>query len=860
MPKLQGLLKKLPTFAEARMVANGFGVWVCWKTDLNPVVAQTLSDYGGMLIAQERHQMLWFFFSSDVVLALSRIEVWVRFNPIPVFFQVFPAKLLLGLKLEVSLSIDSQIANQESITPDEFQAWFHPKVREVVKGIPGIGFGDVKPLRGLANLPWKLLQADPRLPYQSSLAWYLILKPLGNPLDKAFQTGWREFFPGFEEVLKRMKLAFMIQDFFVLFQLENLRQLRNWCKEFLRFVNQLKEQDHAKYWPCVVAVVEKKGLNFNAELPHKVRLDWELLMPDFPHMSYRTAFLVGEGFKINDLRFTMDQSTLEDWCNISLLGDNDQGGTLQVDLPKRLVTGKETYCFYCGLHSHQPQDCPSHGLDELNFGLWDTIAGWNLDTISGGLKGMDDYGIPELLTGGGLESTLLKAIFEIDYMLQLRTARAVFRSMGKDYPRGLFQPGPMESSIVWDVLDNWRDMEHMQIERMLSQAALKSPRSYPIRTLQGFVAMEKGDRQKAASIWKEAEIISSTPLQHAFVVFLQGRCMELLGRWQVAGNLYKQVQVISPRWLDAAYRQGACLVKMGFAEQAMTYFINLFPTDPHIFNKLLLDSELERGHIHLLSALYVPWTEAIERAVEEKVNLEELNRELSKWFPEKHPFAESARTQIVHLSKLGEIKNYVALNQVALGRQQLSRDFFKKVEDESKRLKRVYIDLMERLRVIQGEASWFPFPKILIDFNKDYNYCAKALNWAMSQHFEMAENFLKANEQLEAVQERLKSLENQLKTLKVVRDSTLFLLIMGKTFFWMELGGLLLALLLLPLGVYYGQMMGYSWASGLVLSQKWDIQKGLIIILSITALAVAALRSALIFERRKDELFRRFSP
>ena len=62
MAQLKGLLNRLPTFSESLMVSNGFGVWLAWKTDLIPAVPQTLSDYGGLKVAQERRQSLWFFF------------------------------------------------------------------------------------------------------------------------------------------------------------------------------------------------------------------------------------------------------------------------------------------------------------------------------------------------------------------------------------------------------------------------------------------------------------------------------------------------------------------------------------------------------------------------------------------------------------------------------------------------------------------------------------------------------------------------------------------------------------------------------------------------------------------------------
>lgn len=862
---LNKLVKKLPRFTESRMVSNGFGVWVAWKGDLNQSVPQTMADYGGMLVAQEHAQSLWFFLSSDVVLALAKLEVWVRFNPLPVFIQIFPAKMLVGYKLEVSMGLDTALGNQEAIIPDEFEVWVHPRVQELAKGIPGLSFKSTKPYTGLATVNWGLLQADSRLPYQASLGWYLLLKPLGNPLDKGFQNGWREFFPELELLIKRNKLRFMIHDFYLMAPLENLRVLRGFCQEFLQFIRKLKEEGTGRYWPCAVVIVERKGLNYNVDLPKKVLLDWDQLMPDFPHMNYRTAFLLGDHFRINDVRFSVEQNSLDDWCNVSLSKDYDQeSGVMQVELPKRLVSGKEAHCFYCGLRSHPLQKCPSRMVEELQLDIWEDVARLDFSVLNQSLEGIDkalaadpEGGIVALLQSDNDQGLLVRAMFEINAPVQFRMSTAVWRSVGKDYPRGLQQLAPVDKSPAWEALHTLRQGEPVQAERILNQALLKSPRDLKIRNLQGYAALERGDMPRAIGIWKEAEVISSTPLQQGQQLFLQARCLEIQGKLQQASSLYKMVLHLCPRWVDAQYRQGVCLVKMGFADQAMGFFEELFQRDAHIFNRMLIDSELERGHLQLLAALYTPWTSAELKAGEEKENLDSLSTEIRKWFSDEQPKAEQLRDLIARLKREGEIRNYVAFSRVAQGRVLVSRELMSLVDDESKRMKSRFQSYMERLKVIQAEASWFPFPRILVEFNKEFNYCARSLNWALTQHFQMAENFRRASELVEKVEERLLKLESQLKTLKIVRDSTLFLLILGKTFFWLELIGLALGLVLLPLGMWYAQDQGYTWAVGMTESEKWALRRGVIIILSVLALSIAALRSALIFESRKEQLFRR---
>ena len=67
-----------------------------------------------------------------------------------------------------------------------------------------------------------------------------------------------------------------------------------------------------------------------------------------------------------------------------------------------------------------------------------------------------------------------------------------------------------------------------------------------------------------------------------------------------------------------------------------------------------------------------------------------------------------------------------------------------------------------------------------------------------------------------------------------------------------------LALLLVPLGIYLANKMETGWISEIVTSQTWALQKGLVIVLSIVALTVSGLRTALVFDKKKAKLFEEY--
>jgi len=293
---------------------------------------------------------------------------------------------------------------------------------------------------------------------------------------------------------------------------------------------------------------------------------------------------------------------------------------------------------------------------------------------------------------------------------------------------------------------------------------------------------------------------------------------------------------------------------MGFAEKVVSRLVQLSEDDPNIINRALIDPEMERGRIHLLTALYAPWLAAQARAQEELEGLKKIRSELGVWFSESHAFAVHARGRVDSLLAMAQYKNYTPFMLIAQNRVLLSRELQKQINNEARELRNKFVMYRERLQNVQDEATWFPFPRLLVDFNKNFNVCAQSLNISLKAPFQVSETFKKAQQMSESLDKRLGKLESQMRFLKIVRDITLFVLIMGRTFFWIELLFMLLILIGVPMVIYYGDRMGLEMISTLVFKQKWQVQKGLAIVLSVVALLIACFRTVVVFEGKKEKL------
>lgn len=845
------------------MVASGYGMWISWNGELNPAVVQTLQDYGGLQVEVDRDQALWFFFSPDVFLAAARLSVWAKFNTLQLYAQLFPAKLLFSPKREISCSVEPSLMAQSVIVPDTCQIFVHPKIRGEGRGLPGLTFKPEGTRSGLASVEWASLMVDPRLPYQSSLGWYGVIKPLGNSMEKNFLEGWRQYALEIKKLFERLKIKFLVQDSYLVFQLENLQMLRQWTREHLVLVDNLKADNREAYWPAVVAVTNKRGLNFNPDLPKKMALDWNQLVPDFPHMSFRSGYLLGRSFEVHDVNFSLDASSVDDWCKVTRAANHsEESGMLPVQISKHLIAGSHDHCFYCGMRSHPSHQCPTRFLTQLTPKVWNELAKLNFEefnkafeVIESKVNVEDPSTLNDIQTSKGHEGILLNAVYGVNQISQLRMMQHMWVCRGKDFAKGLDEVVPRDDNPVWSALSYVLAGDLLVADKELTNLSIRAPRDARPRMLAGFVAMERGDYHKAMMMWKEAEILSGPMLKQAYCVFLQARLLEFTSQFQQASELYSRVLRMCPTMQDAQYRKSVCQVKIGFAEQAMSSLISLVEQTPHYFNRVLIDPEMERGHIQVLSALYAPWVEAeshVEKAVEK---LEGLKKEVHEWFDEGSPFFAKCMKRIERMTAASDIKNYVSFMVILHGCRSLSKELDRYITKEANELKKKFQEQRERLNYIREEAAWFPFPRALVEFNKNYNVCAANIKWALNTHFQVADIFKKAQAVAETEEKRLEKLEKRLKFLKVVRDSTLFMLIMSRTFFWVEVTFMCIVVVALPLSMFYGEQTGMEWATGLLFKEKWDIQKQLILGFSIFAIIVACLRTVIVFDKVREKYF-----
>lgn len=863
MAQLSQLLSRLPEGKDVRMSTMGHALWVCWHGKAPLVVGQTLLNYGGMLVGEEEEQALWFFFTNDVFLALARLTVWGNFNELPVSIELFPGRLQFDRKRDACLLLDATLQAQEMLVRDSFEVWVHPKSREGKKNMPGISFERRAGRQGMSSVDWATMLVDVRMPYASTHAWFAILHPLGSPVDKAFQSGWTAMFKKVEVLLQRLKIKFIVSGTFVMLAMDNLLMLRTFLRDYLHSFDK-ENGDGNAYWPCVCVIADRNNLNFNIDLPKKIGLQWDNLMPNFPYLTYRNAYLLGEGFTVRDLRYTGEQVSVDDWCNVLLNENSLSERSIPVLMPARLTAGDsaEPGCFYCGIHSHAAAQCPTRSCPPAAPDLWDKIAALDLERINEGFRNIEQglngdgvAGYGDLLHEGGDTALVLQGVLDLNSACQLRNVPRNWLLRMREVETGEELP-PRDDSLAWDMLDKLSASGPeglADLEKRIAQNISRYQRDSLLRMVQGFCLVERQDFARAAASFSEAAMLTPSPMLQAWNEFLQARLEEEQGHLGAAIEQYGQVWRVT-QWHEAQYREMVCKVKMGFAEAILGPLTKLIREVPSYFNHVLMDPALERGRLLILSSLYDLWEEAKKKADAEGPAINALDSRLNDWFSKEHPVQMLLGEKIRKLEKLANVSSYISFLKVVETRPTLEKELEECINREVEELRNRYKYYLDILQEIRDEASWFPFPSALREFSRDFNESAGIINRAFSCNFRDAEAFQRVQTDTPHLAKLLRNLRKRLQFLRMVRDGTLFGLTMGKTFMWAEVVGLLLCFIGVPVVVFWGDSLRLGWLRNILGDDQWSIQKVLILIVTVISFGLAALRTTLVFDRKREKL------
>lgn len=856
MYNLSTLTQSLSKLDHPELVSKGFAVWIVWENELPQSVPETLMSFGGWQLSSCQNQSLWVFMSKDVLFACARIFQWFNKEDVKLSMRVFPVKVNIGQGLSYSIGIEEKIFNTTVTRPSDFEIFMHARLKEEGLGIHTLKFEAPQSSFMPYLDQWFIFKASESFSFSSSLKWNFILKPAEKISMQKVKNKWEK---QKQDLLVRfVKIGLKIEDSAqgLIISVDGIRKLRSMALDVLSLLQGLKP---GKILSCLL-VCQTKSMDkseFYSDTS-KSSLDWSQFKPDIMYLPLKDVFQLGKGFELADEGDASRERNINELVGVrinkELMGEIDQ--RLEVYMPEVLAEGEFPACYYCGLKTHRLQSCPSRNIFNLDSSL-EQLEKFDIKDIASGLEALANEiksgkKTDEILRQSSVSSQILRAIFNINYPSQHRCIRLVWRSRGTHWPEGLRQLVSMEESSIWSALENFRMGQTGFAESSARKAGFRQPKDFQPKTLQGFISLEKENFREARNFFDEAAALGYTPLQKAYHAYLKARMKEVEEDFSKAQILYQEALKLAPAMKEARYRQGVCMVKSGYIDQATGHFDSLIREDPLYFNYVLIDPELEKGHSHLMSSFYPLWSKASKDARRVKELLPKIQKKITGWFDEEGEVSRQFKQHLNFLSGFADIENYAAMVRMVQGTRKLFDDISRKIEEEVLLLRKKQTDINSRLKDIKKQVSWFPLGRLLMNrFNRVSAMVVENLKLADEQDLSTANGYRQSKQLTTQAEEQIASLHKKLSTLKITRDGILFVMLMFRSFLWTMIILMTLSIIIVPLVTYLGVRYELAWAGSLIEERTLFFQVGMIVT-AILSLAIASVRTVLNFERKKD--------
>lgn len=860
MTCIKTLLDKLVESGQPRLVSNGFACWLVYAQPLPESFFQSLADIGGWSVAEDQNQSLWFFPSPNVLPGLGKLHNWARLHPMSTAITVFECSLVIDDQLHQSLRLSSNLASLCMDYPKKLVIHASAKLREMSRSMTSLVFKQVQAPRGFTG-EWFELEAGDLDPKAHSYHWLWLIRPQKGHQDKGFIKGWKSYCDRLEALFHQLKITYLQgEDHALILKISSVRIM----DQFINKLFALLGDTHNPPWPSQYMGLEMGTHSFSVDFPSKVRHLFDPLEFNALYLSLSTIFQIANPQIVPvDSRASLKSSKITDLYQIQLHPEagGKRRGSLNFFLPSVLVSGAEAPCFYCGQRSHLPANCPSRMLEPGNIKIsaLSRLGRVNFDHLGKILEDVETKISPNVLQG--LSSLLMEkndqgdvvsALFEVNMVCQLRMAAMVWRAKGKEWPHGIEELRPQSEEFLWDALDAMRLGHPERTQEKLDHYILRSPKSYQARVLYGFLALERGEARRAAGFWEEAEGLTVSSLQRSYLQLLRGRLCEINNELSDAIRLYDRAYKNSPGFDQARYRQAVCMVKSGYLNEAQATIRDLIEGNPDYFSVVLLDPELESGRSLFLADLWTIWDHVQTRAREIVGAVEHLPDLLTKWLPPDHNDYSMFRKRIDELSSYAGINNYVSTARLLQGAVNIRNDIQAKVKKDIQELTAKRKKIQDRLKEIHHEASWFPFPSMLVRFTRAFTECTKSLENLAHMDLYVSSKFRQGHEAMRIAEAQLAKIEKKLLMLQAIRNSILYVLLFSRYLIVYEAVALILAggLALTLHFVDFGPtIMGRDFAQ-----DKMTIFNMLIIVLSFVAVALTAITTASKFETYKDRI------
>ncbi|RZB34894.1 MAG: hypothetical protein SRB1_00662 [Desulfobacteraceae bacterium Eth-SRB1] len=265
-----------------------------------------------------------------------------------------------------------------------------------------------------------------------------------------------------------------------------------------------------------------------------------------------------------------------------------------------LCRGRNSPCFYCGSKEHAAKNCPSKHLTEMTcvlnkFGylpfdkINDIFLAYLMSSEEAKQKTVK---FPEESRGQELSGGLV--FYELKQVFQLRFFKTIRDNQNNEWDKiATTENGNSDKGgFLWLAQDCIRVSNLLQAESLLRTCLEKYPDDYRVYCAQYFLNIEKGNNSQSEHYLDKALHYAKTKLQKIFILLLLSRFYDLAGNPDNALKKIREVFIIDPFCMEAAYQEIVFKFKYGKEDRALEQLIKLIRMNREYYINALIDPDL----------------------------------------------------------------------------------------------------------------------------------------------------------------------------------------------------------------------------------------------------------------------------
>jgi len=331
--------------------------------------------------------------------------------------------------------------------------------------------------------------------------------------------------------------------------------------------------------------------------------------------------------------------------------------------------GPERPCFYCGMQSHQPGQCPSKFLTMDHNGLA-AVGYLSFEQLNLLYKKVfaNQEAMTELLAGGITPSQIRRtpelmvfvSFFDINWVYQPRFLHNVTYSRHSKW-QAVFKSEllPPDNKNLQLGLDCLRVGKYSQAEAFLKQEFQSvSTRRFSAAIGLAFVALEQHGLADIRTPLELARSMAAQPKEQIYITLLLSRFYDLIGETSKAREIIKNLLVAEFDCPDARYRKMQLEAKSNSSEEACQLLHTLMIDQRTFYMAALMDPVLLPIQAKVEDLLSTQYGVKASNAKESLIEATNAMSDLTLWFDSHDPQMEANMTILANLHKRSERKSY----------------------------------------------------------------------------------------------------------------------------------------------------------------------------------------------------------